>query len=596
MHPSFPHLFSNDDQQIRKLLLPNSDDDFATVIQNPLTNNNNTNIFNFNITNFSHSSSLPTEQEKLNLELHANAVPIVNMSKIEERLNPQALDRLKYLQKVLFNPDMPPSPHIEQSYHFLPKFSKTLLHHQIIEPVNEQIHGPTKGFGRAFVVKETKVNEAGEQTERLRFIFWPKQHNDWLEKAGYKCKSSLHHISFYLDAVLDECGATADASSGFFQIPIPEWARPWFRFMDASGAVFQMTRIPMGIAPAVEMMQLIMEVLIGCSSVCKPQFAINIVKHKHAYVDDIRVSGTVPQVAEACRQIIANAAALNITLKNKPVPQARYVYLGATFDHAKRSITIGPKLKAKIPTSFSASQIVGKDLHSLVGRLIHASGMLRLPLISYSFCIKWCARKFNQFNRGLASPTELVGLPDSVVRVLNTWCSVAHSTRLISPAPLRPHLTFFVDASLKGWGATVITHNSQVFHAGGRWKAHETHSDNSRGIISLLEAKAFRNCVLCFSDLIVFHRNVDFRIDNTSVESGIRRGAARSPDIVEVLKHPIEFLSAFDVQATVAYVKSADNLADAKSRDADLPIILCDMAQQFYKRQGDGGNWIRVKN
>ena len=102
--------------------------------------------------------------------------------------------------------------------------------------------------------------------------------------------------------------------------------------------------------------------------------------------------------------------------------------------------------------------------------------------------------------------------------------------------------------------------------------------------------------VLCFSDLIVFHRNVDFRIDNTSVESGIRRGAARSPDIVEVLKHPIEFLSAFDVQATVAYVKSADNLADAKSRDADLPIILCDMAQQFYKRQGDGGNWIRVKN
>ena len=518
------------------------------------------------------------------------------MSRIEQRLNPQALDRLKYLQKVLFNPDMIPSPHIEQSYHFLPKFSQTLLHHQIIEPVNEQSHGPTKGCGRAFVVKETKIDETGAQIDRLRFIFWPKKHNDWLEKAGYKCKSSLRHISFYLDAVLDECGATADASSGFFQIPIPEWARCWFRFMDAAGAVFQMTRIPMGIAPAVEMMQLIMEVLIGCSSACKPQFAINNVKHKHAYVDDIRISGSVAQVTQACQQIVINAAALNITLKNEPVPLTRYVFLGANFNHENHAISIGPKLRAKIPTSFSASHIVGKDLHSLVGRLIHAAGMLRLPLISYSFCVKWCARKFNQFNRGLASPNELVGLPVSVVRVLNTWCSVAHSTRLIAPAPLQPHLTFFVDASLKGWGATVITHNSQVFHAGGRWKAHETYCDNSRGIINLLEAKAFRNCVLCFSDLIVFHRNVDFRIDNTSVESGIRRGAARSPDIIEVLKHPIEFLSAFDVQATVAYVKSADNLADAKSRDEDLPIVLCDMAQQFYQRQGDGGNWIRVKN
>lgn len=612
-HPSIFHFFSEDDQKIKQLLLsssPSHHNDPSSnsiisppslsisssssppLIEDPLTNNYNSNLFNFSITNTSHSSSLPTEQEKLTLELNAKPVSLVDVEKISSRMNEQSLDRWKHLQKIVFSPEITPSPNIEQSYHFLPRFSETLLNNKIIERVDESVHGITKGCGRAFVVKETKVDDAGVQTDRLRFIFWPKKHNDWLEQSGYRCQASLRHISFYLDAVLNESGATADASSGFFQIPIPEHARCWFRFMDAAGNIYQMTRIPMGISPAVEMMQLIMEVLIGSPLVCKPQFSINYLKHQHAYVDDIRISGSTSNVQRACQQIIKNALDLNVTLKTNPSPSSNYVFLGAHFDHQQHSVSIGPKLKAKIPSSFSSTTIVAKDLHSLIGRLIHSAGMLRLPLISYMFCIKWCARKFNQVNRGNIPSSSLIDLPQSVVKVLNSWCAVSHNKKLISPAPLTPHLTFFVDASLQGWGVTVITHNSQVFHAGGKWEKHETHSDNSRGIISLLEAKAFRNCVLCFSDLIVCHRNVDFRIDNTSVQSGVHRGAARSLNIIEILRHPIEFLAAFDVVATVAYVKSNNNIADAKSRNDELPFILCDMANNLYKRQGGGGNWI----
>jgi len=568
------------------------------------TTNKPSSLQQFSLTKQSHSSTLPTDDEKSRLPLHLSEVKTCNMKLIKQRLLVPRFERLQHVLNILWRPGaselwgeenkLQESDHVEKSFGFLSSHSKQLCQKGICEPVNPSRHQKTQGSGRVFVVKETKVDNNGAPKERLRFIFWPYKFNEWCRKIGYQCKAGLHHISFYLDSVLDEVGATGDAASGFFQVNIPEWARPWYRFKDEVGDLYQMTRLPMGISPAVEIMQTIMEVIIGNPSFVSPPHQITYVRHQHAYVDDIRIAGREKDVTRACQEIMNNCAVLNVTLKNPPSPSKNYVFLGANFNHQQNIISIGPKLRRTIPMRLEDSKITGKDLNSLVGRLIHAAGMLRLPLASYAFALKWCARKFNQMNNGTLPHYQTIVIPPSILNSLNIWCTAAHSNKYIyEPPSPDSRCICFVDASLKGWGATLITPDSQVFHTGGAWKNEDIHKDNSTGIINILEAKAFRNSVASFIEIIIKYRNIEFRIDNTSVENGVRRGTAHSLELNQVLRAPLELLTAFDVSMTVLYVKSAENLADAKSRLETAPNVTREMAKELYTRKGAGGNWLR---
>ena len=557
----------------------------------------------FSITKYSHSNSTATPEDLTSLPLHISEVKPLNISKIKNMMNPNTLHRYNFLKTLLTTPDqlhifypqyksLQPYDDIEISYSCIPHLCKDIINKKIAEPASETTHGKTKGWGRVFFVKESKLDEDNNSLfNRLRFIFWPQKMNEWLKNIGYSCEALLYHISKYLDNILDDSGATADAASGFFQFEIPPAARCWFRFKDSEGNLYQLCRLPMGLSISVEIMQIIMEVLIGNPKFVKPQFVIDFVR-SNAYVDDIRISGSVENVSRACSKINERALDCCITLKKPLSPSSSYTFLGGFFNHSDHTISLGEKLRNKIPSSFTSSVIIGKDFHSLIGRLIHATAMLRLPLVSYMMLIKWSARKFNQFNKNPKLSFSPLNLPPFAISKLDSWCKVAHSTRYFHKKDddnnnNNKKLVVFLDASLGGWGTTVITPDLQLFHTGGSWS-----SEHKNMNINLLEAVAFRNSVISFADLIVKIGAVDFRIDNTSVESSVRRGAARKEEMINIIQHPIEFLVAFDITVTSSYVESKNNLADPISRQSTtLPDLTRDQVESLYMRKGDGGRW-----
>ena len=555
----------------------------------------------FSITKHSHSNTTATPDELQQLPLHVADVPPMNVDKIVEMMNETTTARYNKLVSLLTKPDskqhhgdnniLEPSVEIEKSFGCLPRHSEILVSKKIVELVDENIHGKTKGSGRVFMVKEAKVDDEGNLKNRLRFIFWPLRMNNWLKKVGYTCEALLYHISKYLDNITDDFGATADAASGFFQYEIPPHARPWFRFMDSDGKVYQLCRLPMGLSLSVELMQLMMEVLIGNPEFVKEEFAITNVR-SNAYVDDIRISGPLFNMVNACKNINNRAKDLGITLKSPLELSSSYTFLGAFFDHKNHSISIGEKLKKKIPTEWKSKTIIGKEFHSLIGRLIHATAILRLPLVSFMMLVKWSARKFNQFNKDPKLADSVVTLPDFAVSKLNSWCQLAHSQRFVKNKqhnnnPEKKVLKIFLDASKDGWGATVITPDLQLFHSGGRWNDEEKQLH-----INLLEALAFRKTVISFADLIISIGAVDFNIDNTSVQFSVARGAARKEEMIKIIQHPIEFLVAFDIDVTSQYVESKNNLSDCISRqNTNLPKLTREEVENIYKRRGAGERW-----
>jgi hypothetical protein len=125
-----------------------------------------------------------------------------------------------------------------------------------------------------------------------------------------------------------------------------------------------------------------------------------------------------------------------------------------------------------------------------------------------------------------------------------------------------PRCTLFTDASLFGWGGFLISSDGSVHIVGGAW------SDTSlvSGDISWLEARAVRYSIQALRGIIMQHRSIDLRIDNTSVTAAMSKGRAKAATVhVEVIQ-PIEWLRVHNIHVYVSYVASEHNPADPISR------------------------------
>lgn len=541
-----------------------------------------------------HSSTLPTELQRRSLPLHSAAVSALDLDEIIHCMHPQAAARFRdTLSAVYYPPEAGRTSYAPPSS-FLRAHADQLVEHRIVEVVDEAVHGPTLGAGMPFTVVESKSRPDGSVEERLRFIFWPKLHNDAL--VDYEARVDLKHVSAYVPGVHDQSAFVGDLASGFYQVPIPADARKYHRFRDETGRLLQMTRMEMGIKPAVEVMQTVTLVLIGSPLVCRPECRVRGVR-QDAFVDDFRVSGNTAVINKTAEIITLRARALGITLKAPLVPSTKYTFLGADFDLNDDSITMGSKMLAKLPTTVSTSMSAA-DLERLVCRLIHCAGFLRIPLVKFHFALKWTTRRFNYMNRPPDDPLhlhprDLVNVPASIHAELAAWLEQARSKRLFNPRPLKPHVTIFTDASLIGFGAILINEHQQIFVLGGKWPSQLRTRDS--GDISKLEAFALVFAIEGFKEHIVGCRNIDLRIDNTSVVAAVVRGNARAITICEALKATLTWLAANDIAVTVSYVKSCDNIADPISRAEELKLT-CKEAILLYERKGRGGApWKRAE-
>jgi hypothetical protein len=546
------------------------------------TQKNNGSQHRHSITRRAHTSTIPDPQEMQTLPLHTKPVSPLNIDVARSFMSDEKNQRFGHLfEKLLCNPHMQASTDIPFSG-LLSKHASQLCSHHIAERVDLSTATPTRGAGFPFVVKESKVDE-GKIIDRLRFIFWPRRHNDFLKEV-YTARVDLRHISSYIDAIRTDSAATADLACGFFQVELPSVARCWFRFRDAEGNVYQMTRLPMGISVAVEIMQMITETLIGSHLTCSPQHSFSGVT-QHAFVDDFRVAGSASSVDCTVSKILQRASQMGVTFKSSLARVTSYEFLGLAWNHSSHSICIGTKLRFKIPTTMSAS-IRLDNLESLTARLIHCSGALRLPLIDHYLTLKWVARRLNELNHGRLKLDSYLSIPPGMLNDFNRWIADARSTKIFSPRPLNPLVVIYSDASLKGWGAILINHLQQAFVTGGAWPEHLRTTDT--GKIGMLEAMAISNALADFDDHIMHAKNLELRVDNTSVVAALIRGTARAESIAAALKQPVTRLAQHDIAVTVKYVKSEDNIADPVSRLL-RPNLTREEVSCLYARWGGGG-------
>ena len=471
------------------------------------------------------------------------------------------------------------------SVHFDDDHYQQLAADDIIEFVDAATlaRNPTRGGGFMFPVEEQRYDEHHKLYDRMRMIFWPRAQNDYLAQT-YTAKTHLYHISKYHHAIFEEAAITGDIKCGFYGIEIPEDARALFRIQDQHGRTWQMTRLPMGIRTAVELMEMVTLALIGHPDVCKPDMVLpNVIKH--GFVDDFRVAGTVANVERTAEYINNRCARFSITLKGALTVQRAYTFLGLWWDHTQRSIAIGEKTLLKIPDNVDCQMQYG-DFQRFISRLIYCAGALRSPLAPFYFSMKWACRRCNELNHNKRKPEDVLNIPESIRHQLDIWQSEIRDTKIFAETAFqaRRHATLYTDASLFGWGAIMITADFRVFVAGGKWSRAFTSGD-----ICHLEASAVRNAARAFAQIILEHGSVDFRIDNTSVAYAVMRGVARAPALNVALAGLLKWLSRYDIVVTASYVKSDDNLADPVSRGLSTPSLSREIVASVYERRGAGG-------
>jgi hypothetical protein len=477
---------------------------------------------------------------------------MVDYAKVKARMTAAAKERFVRLLANLetASPDVGDSPRSALS---VADAKKLVADGNAVEVSN--VSG-TRGWCFPFTVIEAKPDGM-----RRRFILWPREQNARLYAAGFKSAVDLEHVSAYLDAVQHECGVTRDLKVGFWQCPLPEPARACLRFRDLDGNVYEPTRLPMGHCCAVDIMQLVTQVIAGDKTVCQPKFSEPKLV-PHVWVDGLRLAGSRHDVIEAVARADARAAELGATWKERPAVATRYEFIGVDWNHDAHTVVVAPKTAEKIAAVNLASRPSATAVEQLIGRLIYASGAVRLPLAPYYFTLKWARRLSGRLTAGTLSANDLVEIPSHARKQLADWrTAVNQPLRIVARTPLRDDLTLFTDASEAGWGAVLVGSGSVLGSIGGRWTPSEAVQH-----INALELHALRRGLDAFAHTIRDARCLHVRVDNTTTLYTMRRGTSRSADLASIVALAQTSLRGLDIPTDVAYIRSAENPADAPSR------------------------------
>eukprot|EP00388_Colpodella_angusta_P006618 GDKJ01019402.1.p2 GENE.GDKJ01019402.1~~GDKJ01019402.1.p2 ORF type:complete len:367 (-),score=30.88 GDKJ01019402.1:50-1150(-) len=358
-----------------------------------------------------------------------------------------------------------------------------------------------------------------------------------------------------------DCGATYDLKASFFQVELPD--HTLFTFVDEAGHKYGLTRMPMGICTAPEIMQIITSVLAGDRTMVQPQYASKALVD--VWIDNVLFSGSEKKVKLSVADFtkaVSNAKA-TINWKDSSGPSSQLQFIGMSLNFANKTIALAPKNHSKLEKLSFASRMIVSDIESATSRLMYASSVLGVPLTRYYFAIKFLRRKLSEINRETITRSDTVSVPPSSLKQYQEWqAALLRATpRKISPSDKRMDFSLWTDASTIGWGAVLVNDFSQqVKVVAGKWTAEEQLIH-----INVLEAKALHNALRLFDDITA--ATLACLIDNTSVVSVVSKGFSHSADLNE---------QVLNIQNTCAlrrirllrpkYVNTKENIADVWSR------------------------------
>ncbi|RNC55042.1 putative serine/threonine protein phosphatase [Trypanosoma cruzi] len=150
--------------------------------------------------------------------------------------------------------------------------------------------------------------------------------------------------------------------------------------------------------------------------------------------------------------------------------------------------------------------------------------------------------------------------------------------RIIKPTE-KASAAIITDASLRGWGDVLIPDSVDVKIAGGKW-------ERKPFLIMQAEARAVRLALPAFSAILP--PTIGVWVGNTSLQGAANKGSSKSHALKWDLRRTYEFLDSRGIQASFAYVRSAENPADGISRGR--VFTLQDLAKGWNLRRGAAGS------
>lgn len=497
------------------------------------------------------SSRVATEEENSKYPCHFPQVKTINLESVLMRMNKLTKDR--FLKVWRFTTSFDPE--------------RFAIEKPMKCPVADAIQAVKNGLAvelppnTPVTCHHFSVVEAKGDGFRRRPIDWARAFNDHCDASGYESKTNLEYFGNYFSRVLAQAGATFDLKAGFFQLQLPSASS--FTFMDANGAVYGLSRLPMGICTAPELMQIVTCVLAGEPTHVLPMFRSLAVVD--VWIDNVLFSGSKDRVAASVASFKESTEACSATINWKDSQEGSHEldFIGIHFNFNSHKISLAEKNRNKITEMEFREAMQVSELETACARLMYASAIVGVGLARQYFPLKFMRRILSKLNRGLLSRCDSVNLPASVMSQYKSWLQEVRLSKPRTPLTTtgRKSFTMWVDASRSGWGAVLIDDSTQqVRIVAGKWTEEE-----QKLHINVLEAKAIAYGLDRFEG--IDNAAIAPRIDNTSVVATVGKGHSKSEDLNRQLIHIAELTKKRNIfLQKPTYVRSKDNLADEWSR------------------------------
>ncbi|EKG02393.1 hypothetical protein TCSYLVIO_006582 [Trypanosoma cruzi] len=235
----------------------------------------------------------------------------------------------------------------------------------------------------------------------------------------------------------------------------------------------------------------------------------------------------------------------------------QYTFLGAQFDHTHRAVSLSDKFVRSVRAMPAVNSLIIAEMDVMASRFLYAAAILGTRLCDYYFFIKAVRRRLSAL-QGIVQETSPANLRPSAIGLgEGLRHSIENNRKRIIRSTEKASAAIITDASLHGWGAVFIPDSGDVKIAGGKW-------ERKPFLIMQAEARAVRLGLSAFSDILPSTMNV--WADNASLQGAANKGSSKSHAMTWELQRIFEFLDSRGIQATFAYVRSAENPADGISR------------------------------
>jgi hypothetical protein len=398
---------------------------------------------------------------------------------------------------------------------------------------------------------------------------------DTLKLLGKMARPGDHMISF-------------DISDAFYHVSVRPADRRWMRCI-IDGEVLQMAGLPMGWTNSPYYLTKCLRPLVGALRGGGDQAALREtpvegqrgVRPKGrlrrarvlAYLDDfLLLYSSAAEAEEGARYVKALLGRLGLHFQERKCqwdPVTSLVHLGLEVDLKHGCFRVTPARISKLEAS-------AKDL---LCRRARDKGVVDCRLLakftglaqSCDLAMPACRFFLRELHTSLAAGVAATGwsgqarLSRPAIRDLEWWLTFHKASRFNGRRIWRSPTTevLFSDAAVDsagrgGWGARLGDHTARGF-----WR-----KDQRSWHITRLELLAVRLSVESFLDQLR-GRRVLLREDNTACVRFLETFSSRSPEIQADLRKLYWLLDSNDIEIVAEYIRSADNPADAPSRQED---------------------------